>query len=36
VLSFLPDNVLDRVDRLGDLFAPVRGLRQRLPKPANV
>jgi bifunctional non-homologous end joining protein LigD len=36
VLTFLPDDVLERVDRLGDLFAPVRGLRQQLPKPANV
>jgi bifunctional non-homologous end joining protein LigD len=36
VLTFLPDDVLERVERLGDLFAPVRGLRQRLPKPANV
>jgi hypothetical protein len=36
VLTFLPDDVLERVERLGDLFAPVRGLRQQLPKPANV
>jgi bifunctional non-homologous end joining protein LigD len=35
-LTFLPDDVLERVERLGDLFAPVRGLRQQLPKPANV
>jgi bifunctional non-homologous end joining protein LigD len=34
-LTFLPGDVLDRVDRLGDLFAPVRGLRQQLPKPAK-
>jgi len=36
VLTFLPDDVLARVEHLGDLFAPVRGLRQQLPKPANV
>jgi bifunctional non-homologous end joining protein LigD len=36
VLTFLPDDVLERVERVGDLFAPVRGLRQQLPKPANV
>ncbi len=36
VLTFMPDAVLERVERLGDLFAPVRGLRQQLPKPANV
>jgi bifunctional non-homologous end joining protein LigD len=36
VLTFMPDDVLERVERLGDLFAPVRGLRQQLPKPANV
>ena len=35
-LTFLPGDVLERVERLGDLFAPVRGLRQQLPKPANV
>jgi bifunctional non-homologous end joining protein LigD len=34
-LTFLPVDVLERVERLGDLFAPVRGLRQQLPKPAN-
>jgi hypothetical protein len=35
-LNFHPDDVVDRVERLGCLFAPVRGLRQQLPKPANV
>jgi bifunctional non-homologous end joining protein LigD len=35
-VTFLPGDVLERVERLGDLFAPVRGLRQQLPKPANV
>jgi bifunctional non-homologous end joining protein LigD len=34
-LTFLPGDVLERVERLGDLFPPVRGLRQQLPKPAN-
>jgi bifunctional non-homologous end joining protein LigD len=35
-LTFLPGDVLERVERLGDLFAEVRTLRQQLPKPANV
>ena len=35
-LTFLPGDVLERVERLGDLFAPARGLRQQLPKPASV
>jgi bifunctional non-homologous end joining protein LigD len=30
-LVFGPRDVLDRVDRLGDLFAPVLELEQRLP-----
>jgi hypothetical protein len=34
-LTLLPGDVLERVGRLGDLFAPVRGLRQQLPKPTN-
>ena len=31
-LSFLSDQVLQRVERLGDLFAPVLTLKQKLPK----
>ncbi len=31
VLSFLTDEVLDRVDQMGDLFAPTLTLRQDLP-----
>lgn len=30
-LRFLPDEVLERVDDLGDLLAPLRELRQKLP-----
>ncbi|HMB96784.1 MAG TPA: DNA primase small subunit domain-containing protein, partial [Tepidisphaeraceae bacterium] len=30
-LTFESDDVLDRVDRLGDLFAPVLRIRQKLP-----
>jgi bifunctional non-homologous end joining protein LigD len=33
-LTFLADDVLERIERIGDLFEPVRGLRQRLPEPA--
>ena len=32
-LVFTADEVLERVDRLGDLFAPVLSLRQTLPEP---
>jgi len=31
----VPVDLLEPVERLGDLFAPIRGLRQQLPKPAN-
>jgi bifunctional non-homologous end joining protein LigD len=30
-LSFTADEVLERLDRSGDLFAPVLKLKQRLP-----
>ena len=33
LLTFLVGDVLERVERLGDLFAPARGLRQELPEP---
>jgi bifunctional non-homologous end joining protein LigD len=33
-LTFLTEDVLKRVDRLGDLFAPVLTLKQKLPKNA--
>jgi bifunctional non-homologous end joining protein LigD len=33
-LRFGPDEVLDRVEGLGDLFAPLRSSRLRLPRPA--
>jgi hypothetical protein len=33
-LTFLPGDVIERVERIG-VFAPVRRLRQQLPKPAN-
>jgi bifunctional non-homologous end joining protein LigD len=32
-LTFSPDEVLDRVERLGDLFADLGATRQRLPDP---
>lgn len=32
-VSFGPTETLERVERLGDLFAPVLELEQRLPEP---
>ena len=34
-LAFEPAEVLERVTRLGDLFANTLTLKQRLPKPAS-
>ena len=31
-MKFRPDKVLARVEELGDLFAPVEKLKQKLPK----
>jgi bifunctional non-homologous end joining protein LigD len=36
VLTFLADDVLERLEHVGDLFQPVRGLRQELPEPAGL
>src|SRR5207244_716201 len=35
-LVFLTDQVLERADKKGDLFAPVLRLKQRLPKPKDM
>jgi len=36
VLVFEADQVLKRVEKMGDLFAPVLELKQKLPKPAGL
>ena len=36
LLSFGPDDVLKRVAKLGDLFAPVLKLKQKLPRPESL
>jgi bifunctional non-homologous end joining protein LigD len=36
VLSFLSDQVLARVQEMGDIFLPVQRLKQRLPEPPGV
>jgi bifunctional non-homologous end joining protein LigD len=36
LLKFRSDQVLVRVDKLGDLFGPVEKLKQKLPKKRNI
>jgi bifunctional non-homologous end joining protein LigD len=36
LLVFEPGQVLERVDRMGDLFAPVLELKQKLPKLGGI
>jgi bifunctional non-homologous end joining protein LigD len=36
LLRFTSDQVLERVDRIGDIFAPVETLKQKLPKSNNL
>ena len=35
LLAFVPDQVLKRVDKFGDLFDPINALKQKLPKRWN-